>query len=239
MFNKFILDFPTNIFNGLLESVQFEPIVGGRVGTVITDPQDGNIPIVRTTTIYEKPAQKFQPIHREIIDKIKSFNPAIRFNNALVEIYDSSYRTMGYHSDQALDLAEDSYIGIFSCYDNLDNIRTLKIKNKTTGECSNMTMDQNSVILFSYNMNSEHLHKIILEKPKDDSKWFGITFRLSKTFVHFINKIPTISSGPFRLATEDEKREFYKFRSAENRSLQYTYPQIDYTISPSDLLPID
>lgn len=39
-----------------------------------------------------------------------------------------------------------------------------------------------------------------------------------------------------KLGTEEEKKEFYKLRSEENKSLNYEYPQINYTTSPSDLI---
>ena len=38
------------------------------------------------------------------------------------------------------------------------------------------------------------------------------------------------------LATSEEKKEFYKLRSEENKLINYEYPPINYTISPSDLI---
>ena len=63
--------------------------------------------------------------------------------------------TMKYHSDQALDLADNSYICIFSCYDNPINLRTLRIKNKLTVSpnlemCINNIFFLNIFFLLSY-----------------------------------------------------------------------------------------
>ena len=50
----------------------------------------------------------------------------------MIEIYDSKYCKMGFHTDQSLDLQENSYIGIFSCYNDptTKDLRKLKVKNK-------------------------------------------------------------------------------------------------------------
>ena len=68
------------------------------------------------------------------MDMVKKItNMDVYFNNALLEMYDKDYVTMGEHSDQAQDLDLDSYICLFSCYNNIEtkDIRSLKIKNKT------------------------------------------------------------------------------------------------------------
>jgi len=243
------------------------------------DCRDGLVPIVRTTTPYQKPAQVFRPIHREIIDNVKKRSLAVTalaaavpavsqrsdanaehpdptainldFNNALIELYDSQYRNMKFHSDQSLDLAQGSFICIFSCYDIPDTplVRKLKIQNKITRESSEISMDHNSFVLFSLETNGKHLHKIVLEGsagavpatagPGNGPKWLGITFRLSKTFVRFCDDVPIMHPGAciLRMATKDEFREFLKKRGEENKSVGFTYPFFDYTISASDRLP--
>ena len=40
-----------------------------------------------------------------------------------------------------------------------------------------------------------------------------------------------------RLADEPERKAFYMLRGKENRETDFRYPMLDYTISPSDLLP--
>jgi hypothetical protein len=275
MFEKFILDIQHNIFDQLASASQFEDVNSGRTGTTLIDYQEGIIPLVRTTTKYTKPNQSFSPIHYDLIEKIKlASNKQVTFNNALAEIYTDDYRSMGYHSDQALDLASDSYICVFSCYDNpTDLVRKLIIKNKITDKSSEISLDHNSIVLFSTSTNREHLHKIVLDvqelsrsvskstvnQPQSSkrvsksthksqkniststqTKWLGITFRLSKTFIKFDDKNQPYfyprKDRPLRLATNDEQREFYKNRSKENMEIAFEYPETDYTISVGDMM---
>jgi hypothetical protein len=168
MFNKFILDFPTNLFEQLSKSIGFEDINNGRKGANIIDYKNNLVPLVRTTTTYHIPNQKFLPIHYHIIDDIKKTfgHDDLEFNNALAEIYNSKYCNMGFHSDQALDLNENSYICIFSCYNDptTKNLRKLKIKNKITNKCFDIVLNHNSIVIFSIDTNRKHLHKIVLEQ---------------------------------------------------------------------------
>lgn len=72
---------------------------------------------------------------------------------------------------------------------------------------------------------------------KDErNRWFGITFRLSKTFIRFVNELPYFDGKRLTNANEDERREYYAYRSDENKGTDYIYPEVTYTISPSDLL---
>jgi len=137
----------------------------------------------------------------------------------------------------------NAHVCLFSCYNDASNpvgIRKLIIQNKTTKEHSEVLLENNSAVLFSTSTNHEHLHKIVLEENAPDSKWVGITFRLSKTFVRFIDDVPHMhsSGNVLRIANNDEKREFYKHKSNENRSVGYDYPEITYTVSKSDMLPV-
>jgi len=228
-------------FEELSNSLNFEDITNGRKGAVLASTKDNLIPIVRTTTKYTKPVQKFLPVHESIIKKIASN----QFNNALIEIYDNKYISMGYHSDQSLDLVEGSYICIFSCYDdpNTNCLRKLKIKEKNTENCSELILEHNSIVLFSTGYNSKHLHKIVLENNHNNhnTRWLGITFRLSKTFICFINEMPYFNdnSRPLKMANKDQIKEYYTYRSEENKRIEYKYPDIDYTISISDTLIIE
>src|ERR1700744_1189249 len=195
MFKKFTINFQDNKFEELTNSAEFENINRGRKGAVLVDYKNNLIPLVRTTTIYNKPAQKFLPIHYDIIENIKKITGynELEFNNALIEIYDSDYRNMKYHSDQSLDLANDSYICLFSCYsDPSKDNRKLKIKDKSkiTNEHSEIILNHNSVVIFSLSTNTKYLHKLILETKTGNNQWLGLTFRLSKTFIKFIDNIP-------------------------------------------------
>ena len=175
MFIKSIIDttdLSDDLFNDLKNSIQFENVINGRNGAIITKPKSIDLsksnqyPIVRTTTIYKQPAQQFQKIHDELVYRIQKHHPDmnLEFNNALVELYDNKYRKMGYHSDQALDLEDDSYICLFSCYENNSNnprdYRKLIMKNKVDNNTSDIILENNSAVLFSTDDNKCHLHKI-------------------------------------------------------------------------------
>ena len=116
-------------FNSLIECVNFEDICKGRKAAILVDPLNETIPIIRTTTCYKNPAQKFTETQYKLITIIKNaiqtlldenkneHTHTIDFNNAMIEIYDNTYHKMGFHTDQSLDLKENSYICLFSCYE--------------------------------------------------------------------------------------------------------------------------
>ena len=254
-FYKFKLPLENNLFDELSNSVDLEDVGKGRKGNHLVNLSEKGIPIVRTTTKYNKPAHNFSTIHNRVIDGIndvvKNNNetpfPSLSFNNALIEIYDSSYFKMKYHSDQCLDLATDSYIALFSCYERPDDLtenalRKLKVKSKTTDEEFEFSLENNSVILFSLATNTKFMHKIVLESSNkqrldSDNKWLGITFRKSKTFIHFKDDLPYFPNGePLKLADEIQQKEFYKLRGQENKSIDFLYPTITYTLSISDTM---
>src|SRR5690348_7841156 len=107
MFTKYVLrqhSLPTPSFNHLFLAHDFEQFSSNRLGAILTSSSnDDVVPIVRTTTVYTKPSQRFVPIHDKLIEAIKhttSDNFAnLEFNNAMVEVYDSKYTDMKYHSD--------------------------------------------------------------------------------------------------------------------------------------------
>ncbi|MFH6946740.1 alpha-ketoglutarate-dependent dioxygenase AlkB [Flavobacterium sp. FlaQc-50] len=251
-FYRITLSLESNLFKGLFNSVDFEDTAKGRIGNHLVNVAEKGIPIVRTTTTYTIPAHNFSSIHHELIERLNDTIhvsdmgqlPQLAFNNALIEVYDTSYATMKYHSDQCLDLELDSYIGLFTCYENPDglleeNLRQLKIKDKITDEEFSIPLTHNSVVLFSLSTNARFLHKIILESTakKSDNKWLGITFRKSKTFVQFENGVPRFSDGELlELADENQKTEFFKLRGQENSILNFVYPRLSYTLSPGDIL---
>lgn len=267
MFYQLNLSIPnpdTVNYDNLIKDINFESITKGRESGNLYYPINklNYIPLVRTTTIYSIPIQKFNLTHLKLINQIKTQSKSElglelgSLNNGLVEIYTNEYKTMGFHSDQALDIEPNSHICIFSHYSNpsTSSIRYLEIQNKITGEYKSIPLTHNSVIIFDTETNKSNLHKIILKnypKPCSNSKtnffsnndkWFGLTLRTSKTLIEFINNKPYSTNNysnipvELTLATEEEKKEFYKLRSEENKSINYTYPQINYTISPSDLI---
>ncbi|WP_294220372.1 alpha-ketoglutarate-dependent dioxygenase AlkB [uncultured Chryseobacterium sp.] len=253
-FYKIAVPTEQNLFESLMNSADFEEIGKGRLGNHLVKEDHGVIAVVRTTTRYSIPANLFSDVHCSVIAEINKIIsatdtalPEQNFNNALIEVYDLSYSKMGFHSDQALDLEDDSFIALFSCYENPyvlkeNQLRKLFIKNKTTGEESEIALDHHSAVLFSAETNKKFQHKIILH-PKQDSKnytdnrWLGITFRTSRTFITFKGTQPYFSTGELlTLADEEEEKEFFQLRGQENRSLDFTYPKLFYTVNPADLL---
>ena len=252
-FYKITLDLKTNLFNELLNVTDFESVTKGRIGNHLVNADENGVPIVRTTTKYNIPAHNFSAVHHNLVDSINntikdSALPALRFNNALIEVYNASYFKMNYHSDQSLDLDNDSYIGVFSCYENPDglteqHIRKLKIRDKVSDEEFEYSLTHNSVILFSVSDNTKFLHKIVLDtvansKPSgSDNKWLGITFRTSKTYIKFEDNGPHFSNGDLlELANKEQEMELYKLRGQENRSVDFVYPDLTYTVNIADMM---
>ncbi len=252
-FYYFQLPMEPKLFQELSLSTNFEVLGKGRKGNHLVRMESDQIPIVRTTTKYHLPAQDFSGSHQAIAEKITeqvkehlSITPV--FNNALIEIYNHQYYKMGFHSDQALDLASNSYIALFSCYENPGNLpskllRKLKVKNKTTQKEMIIDLKPNSVVLFSTETNMEFSHKIVLGGFPDlspteaDNQWLGITFRQSKTFIHFRDNQPLMEDGlSLTLANEAEQKQFYRLRSQENKQLSFDYPRLNYTLNEGDLL---
>ncbi|OCA73981.1 alpha-ketoglutarate-dependent dioxygenase AlkB [Chryseobacterium arthrosphaerae] len=254
-FHPIVLPLERNLFHELFHSAEFETTGKGRLGNHLVKWDGQHIPVVRTTTRYTIPATAFSGIHQSLVDQInkalsdeKKDIPSQDFNNALIEVYDAVYSKMGFHSDQALDLEDHSFIALFSCYEKPDELadfqlRKLVIKNKTTEEESEIMLHHNSVVLFSLETNKKFQHKIVLNSlpdPKikaDDNKWLGITFRKSKTYIRFSDTLPCFSTGElFKLADKEQESEFFQLRGRENRSLDFVYPDLNYTISQGDLL---
>ena len=107
MFKQITCDIE-NSYHLLENSTNFEDITIGRKGAILVKPNSRrHVPIVRTTTAYQQPASNMTKIHQQIVDNVtKNLGLNLKFNNAMIEIYDDNYKTMGYHSDQALDLAD-------------------------------------------------------------------------------------------------------------------------------------
>ncbi len=233
MFKQQDVQIDFNPFKVLSTVTEFEEITKGRQGAILMEPMDNALPLVRSTTIYKKPPQRFLPVHHVLVNNNK-------FNNAMIEIYDSNYVNMGWHTDQAQDLEQFTSICIFSCYSdpNSPSVRVLKVKHKETKQESEYVLKHNSTITFSIDTNRQHVHKIILDNNRDpNNKWLGITFRVSNTYIQHISGQPYFynSDKILRIATKDEKKEYYKLRAKENSTCDFVYPFIGYTISPSDL----
>jgi len=225
-------------FEALLASARLEELGKGRRGAVLVRiDDDGAMPLVRTTTQYRTPVQPFLALHERIAHEIHGSLP--RFNNALIEHYTNAYSTMKRHSDQALDLADESSIAIYSCYRDPERpSRRLVIKSKEpTGGSFEIPLAHGSVVMFSLATNRRFTHTIALCERAPANDWLGLTFRTSKTFVRMIDGKPHFANGaPLTLANEDQRREFFQLRRRENEETSFAYPVIEFTISEGDLM---
>ncbi|MCX5380360.1 hypothetical protein [Streptomyces sp. NBC_00091] len=240
-------DLPTevNLFAELSASARLEDAGKGRRGAVLTkiDEADG-VPLVRTTTRYSSPTQRFRAVHERLAQQIQERAAlSVGFNNALVESYTNAYKTMGSHSDQALDLANESFIAVFSCYQHPEASppRKLIFESKESGvDKFEIPLAHNSVVAFSVDANRRLRHKIVLDTPAPtaDNQWLGVTFRTSKTLVRFRDGQVYLPQGARLMSADDEqRREFYQLRRRENNETDFTYPSLTFTISESDLMP--
>ena len=166
---------------------------------------------------------------------------------------------MGFHSDQAQDLAPGSYIAVYSSYENPDQppTRKLVVEEKVTSSTPTesrkplrfeVPLRHHSVVVWSLDTNRRFIHKIILDLDKrtglptaPENRWLGFTMRTSGTFVrhcqHGDVETCVFENGtPLVLATAEQRKEFYKMRGCENKEVDFEYPALAYTISRSDLL---
>ncbi|MFI7007083.1 alpha-ketoglutarate-dependent dioxygenase AlkB [Streptomyces sp. NPDC050145] len=237
-----------NPFAELFSSVDWEDVGKGRLGAVLTRPDEtGGVPLVRTTTRYDRPAQRFRAVHERLARRIQeAAGLPTTLDNALIESYTNAYSKMGAHSDQALDLAEGSFIAVFSCYEHPEAgpPRKLIVEPKADGGSEpgphTIPLAHNTVLVFSVETNRRLRHRIVLDTPDRsvENRWLGVTYRTSKTRVRFRDGHPHLP-GATRLtrADEEQRREFYALRRRENRETDFAYPELTYTISDSDLLP--
>ncbi|MEY9857917.1 hypothetical protein ABH935_003530 [Catenulispora sp. GAS73] len=234
-----------NLFAELFASVSWEDVGKGRRGAVLTRVDEaGGVPLVRTTTRYRSPAQRFRPVHERLAQQIQERTGlSAGFNNALIETYTNAYTTMGGHSDQALDLAAESFIAVFSCYQNPEAGPPRKLifePKESSGEKFEIPLAHNSVVAFSADANRRLRHKIILDAPAPaaENHWLGVTFRTSKTLIRFRDGHAYLPHDARLTPADDEQqREFYRLRRRENNETDFVYPPLTYTISDSDLLP--
>ncbi|MCA9636044.1 MAG: hypothetical protein KC420_08445, partial [Myxococcales bacterium] len=233
-----------DLFAELAGSARLEELGKGRQGAVLVASDDvRGIPIVRTTTAYARPAQRFAPIHAALAQRIRACaSLAIPFNNALLEVYARAYTKMGAHSDQALDLDEAGEIALFSCYERPEAgaSRRLIVESKEPGAPSfEIPLLHGRVVVFSADTNRRFRHRIVPDPVGDpDNRWLGLTLRTSKTWVQLRDGAPRLADGtPLTLADDEERRAFLRLRRRENQEIDFVYPRVTCTLSPSDLWP--
>ncbi|MBL9106431.1 MAG: hypothetical protein JNL82_36245 [Myxococcales bacterium] len=240
-----------DLFAALSASARFEALGKGRSGAVLVLPDaSGAVPVVRTTTAYTLPSRPFGDLHAALARQIHGCASLALpvFNNALLEIYTRAYATMGAHSDQALDLDEAGEIAVFSCYERpaAAPSRLLLVESKAAGGPSFVVpLLHGHAVVFSCSANRQFRHRIVLDPATadPDNTWLGLTLRASKTFVLLAGagaepgRAVFADGTPLTLASEEERREFYRLRRRENDEAEFVYPRITYTLSPGDLLP--
>ncbi|WP_412516010.1 hypothetical protein K8Z49_32445 [Actinomadura madurae] len=242
---SFVLPIEENLFAELSASARWEDVGKGRRGATLTKVDEAQgVPLVRTTTPYSNPTQRFRPVHERLAQQVQECATLpVGFNNALIESYTNAYRTMGGHSDQALDLADGSFIAVFSCYRHpeADPPRKLIFESKgADGEKFEVTLTHHSIVAFSVDTNRRLKHKIVLDTPvrTTDNEWLGVTLRTSQTFLRFRDGHAYLPQGArLVLADEEQQREFYRLRRRENNETDFVYPPLTYTVSQSDLIP--
>ena len=202
-----------NLFADLMKNIAFEDVCKGRRGAVLVKSDTRGTPIVRTTSAYARPAKYFPPVYERLASRIRAIVglPPHALNNALVEVYDSKYTKMAYHSDQAQDLESGSHIAVYSCYSDPEALPTRKLvikakspnaNDKVPSESSASTcadgaafeivLLHNTVVVWSLDTNKAFVHKIVpivsaihaaADEAPDRQLWLGVTLRTSKTFV--------------------------------------------------------
>ncbi|CAM5271014.1 hypothetical protein [Streptomyces narbonensis] len=245
-FHSYVLPADRNPFEELLASARWEDVGKGRRGATLAKVDEaGGVPLVRTTTRYGTPTQGFGAVHERLARRIHEHAELPSgLNNALIECYTNAYKSMGSHSDQALDLADESHIAVFSCYryPEASPPRKLIVESKgSDGEILEIPLAHNSVVAFSVEANRRFKHRIVLDAPaqaRPDNLWLGVTFRTSKTVVRFRDGHAYLPQGAHLTSADDEQRqEFYRLRRRENNETDFIYPPLTYTISESDLMP--
>ncbi|MFE5794840.1 alpha-ketoglutarate-dependent dioxygenase AlkB [Streptomyces sp. NPDC056503] len=234
-----------DLFAELSASARLEDLGKGRRGATLTRVDaSGGVPLVRTTTRYGRPAQCFRDVHERLARRVQECAALpVGFDNALIESYTDAYRKMGSHSDQALDLADESFIAVFSCYRHPEAVppRKLVFESKgSDGEEFELPLTHNSVVAFSVDANRRFRHRIVLDAPSrpEDNAWLGVTFRTSKTLVRYRDGRAYLPQGARLVPADDEqRREFYRLRRRENDETDFGYPSLTYTVSESDLMP--
>ncbi|MEU7117147.1 hypothetical protein [Streptomyces zaomyceticus] len=234
-----------NPYPELSASVRWEDMGKGRRGAVLTRIDEaGAVPLVRTTSRYGSPAQRFRAVHERLARSVRERAALPHgFNNALIENYTNAYRTMGAHSDQALDLADGSAIAVFSCYQHPEAGPSRKLvfeSKEPDGERFEIPLAHHGVVVFSVDVNRRLRHKIVWDSPAGaaDNPWLGVTFRTSKTLVRFRDGQALLPGGERLVPADDEQRRaFYRLRRRENDETDFGYPPLTYTVSESDLMP--
>lgn len=240
MFRKCRLDYRNDAFLELLQSHAWTDLSPHRKAAMLVSPDADSIPVVRTTSPTVA-CSVFQPVHLRLLHAVDiASGRAHSFNNVMAEVYDPGYTKMRFHTDCALDLESGSQICIFSCYEKEDDHpRRLVIRDKVNGEVEEIVMEHCSIILFDMDANIRHVHKIVSDGSGSRARWLGLTMRTSGTFVTPQEDEAVVfrkDGLPMLTATEDDKRWFFEMKKQENKSPDFKYPHIQFSLADFRLL---
>lgn len=242
----------------MLAGVQLEEVAKGRQGAVLLDPHpDGRLPLVRSTTRYTRRHQRVPAVVAEFACGVQAWLKSPKpFNNIMVEKYSSAYRTMGLHTDQALDLDPESLICLVTLYgeDGVEDGRELVVTDKEARDPAAVTwrvpLLHGTVVSFSVATNARHTHAIVAARAEPAAStaaspgraWVGITLRTSRRALACPQDGQAELLPGVRLLLAEGKlaRAYYCERARENRVVDFEFdPALDHlTISPSDVMAI-
>jgi hypothetical protein len=230
-------------FKELKENSPLELVTSGRWGGNVVKAKDkGAVPLFRTTSCYQNKNQLFSPVHFDLLSSL-DVPGAKDFNTGLVEVYNNSYRSMKFHTDQSLDLAKGTVICVCTFYSTgfqCEN-RKLTIKNKTTGQVQTIPLLHNSAVWFDEETNRHHVHQITLHdtETKENIECLLVTLRTSKTKLDFHSGVPVFlqTGKELTLATKEEQNQMYQWKGLENKQTSFEYPDdVSFTLNSGDLL---
>jgi len=265
-FRSFSIEGEALTFDSLSKGiVNWEATGKGREGAILVRKCEQGVPIVRTTTKYEKAAHTFGKLHEQLADKILEHAaaevdvvPAKQLNNCMIERYSNLYKTMGFHSDQAQDLEDGTSVFVFSCYkhpDKVQNPRKLVVQKKNPeeeGDKKLATPEKGSKNKNKRADNGDSSDTFEIPMPNNSVVCFSL-----ETNKHWKHKIvindpqkpddgnewlgltfrtSKFFAGDATLATPEQAHEIYRLQKCATTDASFVWPKLDFTLSPSDLL---
>ena len=168
-----------SIYNSLL-TLTFTPIGIGRevaVFSLIQNPK--YIAILRTPMTKDVLTQVTGP---SILNDL--VNNDERYNNVMIEKYESCSRKMKFHTDTSPDFVLNSCILIYCFYNfipqNENEYRIIVLKHKKTKEIKKVVLKHGICFELTSTLNQEYEHKIVLNtKSKETGSVLILTYRQS------------------------------------------------------------
>jgi hypothetical protein len=153
-------------------------------------------------------------------------------NNLMVEKYDrkcAAKHPMAWHSDMSMDLEPGSAIGIWA----MGSGCSLHVKHKARDEEQVVPLAQDTLVSFSTEFNSTHVHRLCFENDaRAEPSVIIVTFRVSSCVLTHMDVDCIVGDA-------DRIRDFRHSRKQENLVVgPYTYPvgMARWSLSPGDSL---